>query len=280
MDTGFVQDEARGDIICTSCGLVLVERIIDMQSEWRNFDGDVDKSRAEKVNEITDDLYTTLGNVPPGEKGKSSRISKIHKGIANDSSVRNLNQAVQNIDQIASRLDLKDNIKDRAKILYKDFISKKKGVRGSNSLGMICAVLYIACKEAGFARTFRELARDTDVKEKDIRKMFRIVSKILPKNKKLATGVAGADLVYRFCNKLGLEGNVVQIGCEIARKASPKLEGKSPSSIAAASIYMACKEANQMRSEKEIASAASISASTIHNLYNVMQQWASELLPA
>jgi transcription initiation factor TFIIIB Brf1 subunit/transcription initiation factor TFIIB len=33
-------DHAQGDVICRNCGLVAAERIVDLGSEWRNFEND------------------------------------------------------------------------------------------------------------------------------------------------------------------------------------------------------------------------------------------------
>jgi len=35
-----VEDHAQGDVICRNCGLVAAERIVDLGSEWRNFEND------------------------------------------------------------------------------------------------------------------------------------------------------------------------------------------------------------------------------------------------
>jgi len=175
-------------------------------------------------------------------------------------------------------LNLTGAILDKAKIIYKKFEeAKKRTIRGSRTDGIIAAVLYLACKEEKVPRTFKELARDTSIDEKDIRKLYKVLSKELPKGlfESRSNVVAPADLVIRICDKLGHKQNVVTLATQIAKNAAPKLEGKSPSSIAAASIFMATKT-----NEKEIARAASISAATIRNIFKEMQQWESEIIPS
>jgi len=197
-----------------------------------------------------------------------------------DSAERGLVEVVSRINEIGSNLAFTEDVLKRARQAYKQFHeNKQKTVRGSRSDAVVCSVLYIACKEEGVPRTFRELSKETGVKEKEIRKMYSTVTKELPKTAKTAAAVAPADLVLRFCSKLQLSPDVVTSAMEIARKAAPKLEGKSPSSIAAASILLATKSSDQARMARDIAKAASIATSTVQKVYSELLQWPDELLP-
>lgn len=73
---------------------------------------------------------------------------------------------------------------------------------------------------------------------------------------------------------------MMNLATEIANKSSAFLEGKSPSSIAAASILMATKLRTEKRTDKEIALAASISPTTIRNVWKEMLPFQSSILPA
>lgn len=161
---------------------------------------------------------------------------------------------------------------------------------------IVAAIIYMACKEEGVPRTFKEIANETGISDKEIRKYYRALNKILPKGTGRTSAanlvVSLTDLTYkprffntcvlttvmivqnRFCSKLKLPNESMNLATDIATLASNFLEGKSPSSIAAASILMATKlqSDNEKRTEKDIAAAASISATTIRNVFK-------ELLP-
>jgi len=50
----------------------------------------------------------------------------------------------------------------------------------------------MACKEEGVPRTFKEISKETEISEKEIRKYYRALNKILPKG----TGrTSASDLV-------------------------------------------------------------------------------------
>jgi len=70
-------------------------------------------------------------------------------------------------------------------------------MRGTKKEAIIAAVLYMACKEEQVPRTFKELAKETGIKEKDIRKFYRNLTQLLPKTVNTAQAVSPVDLVVR-----------------------------------------------------------------------------------
>jgi len=156
---------------------------------------------------------------------------------------------------------------------------KTRKIRGSNSDAIIVAVLYLACKELSVSRTFKELAKETATKEQEIKKMYLVLTKQLGGTTRAAP-VAPHELVIRICSHLNLPSSIKSVGEQIAKNAASRLEGKSPSSIAAASIYMAVRSQNIPCSEKDIAKAASISPSTVKNIFKEMEPWTDELVPS
>jgi hypothetical protein len=57
---------------------------------------------------------------------------------------------------------------------------------------IVAAIIYMACKEEGVPRTFKEISKETEISEKEIRKYYRALNKILPKG----TGrTSASDLV-------------------------------------------------------------------------------------
>jgi len=271
---GFIEDTKTGDMICTNCGLVLEEKIMDMGADWRNFsDSDKDRSHAGLVNSVFDSLATQISS-GDGSKGKNSRLNAAQKSIAMESSERGILEVVSKINEMGNRLNFTEDVLKRARHAYKTFHEcKQRTVRGSRGDAIVCALLYLACKEEGVPRTFRELAKESGVNEKEMRKMYTTLTKELPKTAKSIAAVAPADLISRFCSKLQLSQAIASEAQEIAKKGTPQLEGKNPNSIAAASILMATKSTDNARMAKEIAKAASITASTVLKIHAELQQY-------
>jgi transcription initiation factor TFIIIB Brf1 subunit/transcription initiation factor TFIIB len=152
-------------------------------------------------------------------------------------------------------------------------------MRGTKTDAIICAVLFLASKEEGVPRTFKEIAKETGITDTSIKKLYKVLIKQLPPTGKRSSTVHPSDLVNRYCSKLELLPSIVALAQEIARKAAPKLEGKSPSSIATASILLATESTDHKRHEREIANAASIAQTTVRNVYKEMVLYKDELLP-
>jgi len=141
------------------------------------------------------------------------------------------------------------------------------------------AVLYIACKEHGLSRTFRELSNQTSINESAVRRQYKTLYKQLGTT--CTAPLAPSDLVIRICSNLNLQKkSVAYTAQQIARNAVNRLEGKSPSSIAAACVFMAVKvEGIQGCTEKEVAKAASITPATVKNIFKLMEEMREEIMP-
>jgi transcription initiation factor TFIIB len=253
---------------------------MDMGSEWRNFDSeDGDKARAERVDDTTEETQTVIAPTK-GQERYNDSISKIQKQITG-SEQKAMSAAAGKISEFGERMNLPQTVMKSAKRIYRDFetAKKKRKVKGSNTDAFIVAVIYIACKENGLSRTFKELARDTDNKELEVRRMYQKLTKQLGSNAR-TTRVAPHDLVIRFCSHLQLQPSVMYLAQQIAKNGTSRFEGKAPSSIAAASILMAVKHGNvpSQCTETEIAKAASISPATVKHIYKEMEAISNELM--
>lgn len=271
--TDFVEDHKSGDCIC-SCGIIVDSRIIDPGQEWRDFsDSDKDASRIGKVNPYVKDLSTTIA--PTFVDGQKSKMPKWQSRMLSNSD-RNIINAFERLEHLAGLLNLNESIKSKAKEIYKEFEDKRTKSTRYKKDPIIVSVLAMACKEENVPRSFKELARETQLFEKDIRKEYKNLTDLLGR---AATRTSAPDLVSRFCSKLNLEFKIEHDAIEVATKAGEFVEGKSPSSIAAASILIVSKLSNSRRHEKDIAEAATISATTIRNVYKELLPFQSKILP-
>jgi transcription initiation factor TFIIB len=268
------------------------QRTIDPGIEWRNFsESDKDRSRAQVVDEFTDDLVTGVSQNFVGSKlgdtldTTQMRLSRLQqRQSTTDKTTVN---AYERISHFCDFLRLASDIKNRAKVIFRSLDEEKikKPLRTGKKDALFVALLYLACKQENAPRTFKELSTSTHMVEKDIRKYYRQLIAALPAESTLAaTAVSPADLVTRFCAKINLPAAVASIAAEIARKSAPKLEGKGPGSIAAAAIYLALRgystsDATVKGWDREIASAAHISVTTIRNTHRDMTPFLVELIP-
>merc|ERR1712018_783427 len=263
--------------------LVVGDRVIDVGSEWRTFSNDKggeDRSRVggpENSLLGSSDLSTMIG---PGTGAASfdepgNALYTNRRTIS--SSDRTLINAFRTIAGMGDRINLPRTIADRANTLFK-MVHDGKSLRGRSNDAIASACLYIACRQEGVPRTFKEIVAVSTVSKKDIGRCFKLIIKAHEMNPDMITT---GDFMHRFCGTLSLCKEVQKAATCIAKKAVDLdiVPGRSPISVAAAAIYMASQASDDKRSQKEIADIAGVADVTIRQSYKLMLPRAAELFP-
>ncbi|KAL6059035.1 transcription initiation factor IIB [Balamuthia mandrillaris] len=265
------EDHSSGDMVCRECGLVIGERLVDPRAEKRTFaDSDSDPSRTSKVNEFL------RSNGLATEIATGGKMSQYQRRIQVEKEDQALLAGFEKITHISEILKLPQRIRIKAKELYSQFEAKRNKTMRAKRDSIVAAIIYMACKEESVPRTFKEISRETDIPFKEIRKYYLALTKLLPKGE---GRTSAANLVHRFGNGLKLPFEVCSTAATVAEKGSPLLEGRDPSSIAAACLLFACKLHNQPRPERDIAVAASISPTTLKNAFKILMDNQAKVLP-
>ncbi|KAM3412317.1 hypothetical protein ACQJBY_003799 [Aegilops geniculata] len=296
--TEVVLDHGTGDTICTECALVLDAHYIDECSEWRNFadDGGGEDRDPSRVGASGDPfLRAKLSTVIAYDKkpGKSSgeanalpRASVPGDG-AGAASDRTLVDGFRGIGDMADRLGLVATIRDHAKETFKKLDEAKGVPRGRNRDSVYAACLYIACRNLGMPRTYKELASVTaagPAAKKDIGKMSTHIKKLLGEEdgQVMDIGVVSAsDYLRRFCSRLGLGNQEVRDAQEAVRRLEERLDvRRNPESIAAAVIYMVVQRAgaaNPNSAVKDVSVATGVAEGTIKEAHKDLTPHANML---
>jgi transcription initiation factor TFIIB len=286
-DAELIEDHHAGDIVCSDCGLVVGDRVIDVGSEWRTFNNEKDSKDNSRVgaseNTLLDggDLSTTIsmgtGSASFDENGRPLYSNR--RQMSNSDRV--LLMAFQEIRQMSDRLNLPNIISDHANVIFKQ-VHVSKALKGRNNDAIASACLYIACRQEGVPRTFKEICAVSKVSKKEIGRVFKLILKTLETSVDLITT---GDFMSRFCTSLGLSQSVQKAATHIARQAVELdlVPGRSPISVAAAAIYMASQalsDKKERKSQKEIGDVAGTAEVTIKQSYKLMYPRAHELFPA
>lgn len=294
------EEYAAGDIVCDSCGLVLDNRIIDIRSEWRSFanddhNGDDPSRVGDSANPLLNgsQLETSIG----AADGKQSRaLARLQNNAAGqDKTTKTLLQAYKEIGAYCDAIQISKNIAESAKHIFK-LVEEKKALKGKPQDAIIAGCIFIACRQAGVGRTFREIHMLTKVGKKDIGKVFKLLESFLQKQKEDATGVgvqsaggyentgstSAESLCARYCAKLSLTNTqlIENVARDLAKRTSAvaDLAGRSPLSVAAACIYMASHLMGEPKTSRDIAAVAGVSDGTIRTAYRFMYQARDDLI--
>jgi len=291
-EAALIEDYRAGDQICSACGLVVGDRVIDVGSEWRTFSsesGSADKSRvgATENTLLGSDLSTMIGPSPGGRGagGSYSNMSSDAAIYANRSrsqssstSDRALMDAFRTMSNMSDRINLPRTITDRANVLFK-VVYEGRNLKGRSNSAIAAACLYIACRQDGVPRTFKEIVAVSAVSKKEIGRVFKLILKAHDTNVELITT---GDFMSRFCGTLSLARPIQKAATCIAQKAVDMdiVPGRSPISVTAAAIYMASQASRDKRTQKEIADIAGVADVTIRQSYKLMLPRAKDLFPA
>lgn len=266
--------------MCSGCGQVLLQRPIDEAHDWRNFaDSDQDNARASTADPYAGGALTT--RVAAGNSKMSQKMAWEHNKYNMDTKTKNLQTARDAITGLGATLNLAPQIQSKAIEIYRMYEDRRvSSQRKATHRPLMVAVIYIACKQEGFARTFKELAKSTSVVEKEIRASYKVVDKLLPNTS--TAPLDSSSLVERFCARLNDPlPEWVKIGAgNIVRLATGILEGRQPATIAAASILLACSVAGIPMDHDAVAAATqTISGSTVQSAYSVLLQQKTKAIP-
>ncbi|MCL4121590.1 UNVERIFIED_CONTAM: hypothetical protein GTU68_055939, partial [Idotea baltica] len=279
-DAALIEDYRAGDQICSECGLVVGDRVIDVGSEWRTFSNEKANSDPSRVggpeNPLLNgsDLSTIIG---PATGSSSFGDSKYPNRRSMSSSDRALINAFREISNMADKINLAKTIVDRANVLFKQ-VHDGKNLKGRSNDAIASACLYIACRQEGVPRTFKEICAVSKISKKEIGRCFKLILKALETSVDLITT---GDFMSRFCSNLNLPPKVQKAATHIARKAVDIdiVPGRSPISVAAAAIYMASQASEDKKTQKEIGDIAGVADVTIRQSYKLMYPRAKELFP-
>ncbi|KAK9830270.1 hypothetical protein WJX72_010697 [[Myrmecia] bisecta] len=291
--SNFVEDHSQGDLICTSCGLVVEAHAIDERSEWRTF-SEKDKESADptRVGGPTNDLLTdggigstTIGAVTKGDGGSLAKdLQRMHARGSNPDKALLASFGI--IARMCENLHLVRSIKDRACELFTK-IASVKSIRARGSQAVCAALVYIACRQEGNPRTFKEICTVVDASKVDIGRCYKLIVKELEQTME---AVHVADFMRRFCSHLGLNNTDMRAATEIAEAAMPRVgrddavvkpwQSKSPISIAAAIIYMVVSlpKASAQPNIINIATVAGVAEGTLRTTYRDLYPDAANLV--
>ncbi|KAF9307238.1 transcription initiation factor IIB [Mortierella antarctica] len=254
------EEFSSGDLVCADCGLVLGDRIVDTRSEWRTFANDEgdDPSRVGSAANplLNGPQLDTVISQRDGGSGIARELNRTHGRVTAVKGERNLLQAYKDISAMS----------DIAKQLFKR-VEDEKLLRGKPNESIIAACIFIACRQYGVPRTFKEICTLTQVPKKEIGRCFKALNEAFQETK--VQTMTSEDLMARFCSNLNLPMEVQKSAVDLTKRAKDigNLAGKSPVSIAAACIYMASHLFDKARSTRDISVVCGVSEVTIKNAY-------------
>ncbi|MCY3410475.1 MAG: transcription initiation factor IIB [Candidatus Heimdallarchaeota archaeon] len=268
------------NVVCGSCGLVL-EKIIDTTGTPTYNTNEINTSRAgPALTNLKADygLSTEIGTASSDAMGSKLSSAQRHRmrrlrwinSRSSKSEIRNLRTALRELKRLSAALGLNSETQSTASLYYRKAL-KAKLIRGRSINSMVAASVYLAARNHKFAIILKDLERHSNVEKKVIARCMRVLMTDLKIKPKL-TGAM--DHIPRLVSKLELTHETETQARRILDEARKnKLDvGKSPMSVAAAAIYLACLRTGERRTQQQVAEAAQTTPVTLRNRFRAISK--------
>jgi transcription initiation factor TFIIB len=282
-----IRDTKVGEEVCSECGLVVTEEIVNPGPEWRAFSMEERTTRA-RTGTAASYTYYDMGmstNFIGNRDGRGKQLD--HKTInkmrmlrlydnrskVEDTWGRNLKIAMVELERLSSGLHIPDPVKEQGALIYRRAL-KRDLIRGRSIEAFVAASIYAACRMRRLPRLLRTVSKLSTREQKEISRTYRLLVRELGLKMPIDDPI---KYVSGIASNLEVKPQTEFIAVNILRRAAERqgLTGKDPRGMAAASIYMACREAGERRIQKEVARAAGTSEVTLRNRLRGLE----EILP-
>ncbi|EJT75464.1 transcription initiation factor IIB [Gaeumannomyces tritici R3-111a-1] len=300
--TALFEESSSGDLVCSECGLVVGDRIVDTRSEWRTFANDEGGDDPSRVGDAGDPIWNdgSLETKIDTSRGQNAsgriigRLNNANKKTQNDRGQAGLQASFAKISEHVDKLQGGKPVLDYARHLFK-MVDDAKFLKGKSPEAVIAGCIFIACRANNVGRTFREIHALTSVSKKEIGRVYKSLEDFVKRNPEATKNGLNAhadedakgptpaeELCIRYCASLGFKSTYTaeKISRRLAERSSSvaDLAGRSPLSVAAACIYMASFLIADPKTTKEIAQTAGVSDGTIKTAYRFLLQAKDQLV--
>lgn len=194
----------------------------------------------------------------------------------------------RDIARVCSAMKLPDVVKHQANEYFRDAHEKSKLAQSRAQAAVVAAVVFLACRQTGYPRTFKEIrAYVPQARVKDIGRMYKgIVSDLRLKETGEFRSEVGSihpeNFLRRFMSTFGFSNTDMMAAIAFANAALPKSEskssdhqawhGKSPITIAGTIIFVMAQLPNSSKhpSLSDICAVCGVAEQTIRNLLKEM----------
>jgi len=274
-------DPESGEWFCSKCGLVLQDAEVDEGPEWRSFNTNEYMSRARATAPLDPVRVNTFGDLGRDFHGNKIHPSKMHLMLRmrklqtqsrfSEGKDRNLSHALLALERLSTRLHVSSVVHKEATQIYRKALDKDL-VRGRSIEAIAGASLYAACRLTGTPRTLVEVSENCSVPMKDLARGYRLV------HDELGLETPNPDprspvprIAERVEASLCAQRKAVDI--LVAAQEAKATIGLHPVGLAAAALYVACRECGDHVTQKAIAEASGITEVTIRNRYKKLEKY-------
>jgi transcription initiation factor TFIIB len=273
-----VTDAMTGEIACGNCGVVLLEKAVDLGREniGQTMDEYNSNSRTGQKTSLkmadrglstmiqAQNRDSTGRTLSADNKRSFYRLRMWDRNSKAALGKQSFVKAFTFLDGMRSKLGLPEHVVEKSAYLFRK-VEQRKLLRGRSSLSVMCAVVYMACRIADTPRTLSEIADAAGIKKKVIQRFYRFLFANLDDVNSIS--YSPSEFVSRISSEANLSEKTMRDARKILEFSDKRgiTSGKHPMSMAAAAVYLALQDNHENVSQTRIAQISGISAVTIRN---------------
>ena len=275
-----ITDAESGETICSKCGQVLLDKILETQPEPQNFPesyGSNNRSRTGMSTSLARHdmgLSTIIGRTDRDASGQKidplmrSTMERLKtwdmRTQTHTPTDRNLKQAFFQLGVLKDKLGLSDTVVEKTAYIYRK-AQQRMLIRGRTISGILSAAICISCRELGTPRTLKDISVGSNVRLKEVARSYRLLCFELDLKIPI---VDPMKCVSRVANKAKLNEKTKRQAAEIMNNVIQRetlSAGKDPMGLAASVLYLASLNTGENITQANIADAAGVTEVTIRN---------------
>jgi transcription initiation factor TFIIB len=273
-----VTDAMTGEIACGNCGVVLLEKAVDLGREniGQTMDEYNSNSRTGQKTSLkmadrglstmiqAQNRDSTGRTLSADNKRSFYRLRMWDRNSKAALGKQSFVKAFTFLDGMRSKLGLPEHVVEKSAYLFRK-VEQRKLLCGRSSLPIMCAVVYMACRIADTPRTLSDIADAAGIKKKVIQRFYRLLFANLDDVNSIS--YSPSEFVSRISSEANLSEKTMRDARKILEFSNKRgiTSGKHPMSMAAAAVYLALQDNHENVSQTRIAKISGISAVTIRN---------------
>jgi transcription initiation factor TFIIB len=283
--SSLIDDVQSGELICSTCGIVVAEQMADYGPETRSTNLE-DKMRLARATGQTTYSQHDLGittEISISTKDFSGKT--ISSQVANQMynlrkwqqrvrvsspRERRLSNVLSRIGQTCENTSLSKNVLETASMIYRNLDGKVE-VKGKSVTSISAATVYMACKQCNVVRSLEEICRGV-CQPKDVKAKTKLAARyyrtlVMELGTDTAPVLTMDKYISKIANLTKTDVRVERLALEIAQKTKNNnlADGKAPNGIAAAYLYVASILLGQSVLQRDVSSVAGVTEVTIRN---------------
>lgn len=280
------EDTKNGTLVCTGCGLIKEDYMIDQHGESNFTNGDDGKKDPSRCGiPINPLLEKSSMSTMIQHSYKHHFMRRLHNQMSMDYVERSRYHVFESIYKMGGEIGkLSPVIIDQAKCYYKQ-ISERKLSRGVIRKGLIACCIMYACKSLNVPRSIKEISVMTNVPVTTLNKTSKLFMKLMGTDIQSVQGrdarlefTDSTHLINRYCNLLHLENktNENMLIHEVRRidhdmKENGIMDCKTPSAITSGMIVYAANNIGLNVSKTKVSNLFYISVVTINKIVKMIK---------